>query len=763
MPWAGVGAGPVGGSGSRSEGKENGSLRDHRPDEEPLFPRSFLNFVLLGSLVWLALAGSAASAAGEIPGCVSETGSGGACVDGTALDGATGVAMSPDGKSVYVASETSRAVAVFARDVTTGAITQLAGTLGCVSETGTGGACTDGTALVGPRSVAVSPDGKNFYFPSSFSAAVAVFKRDEATGVLTQLGGIDGCVSETGTGGACTDGTALGGARSVALSPDGKSVYVTAFFSNAVAIFSRDEATGKLIQLEGTAGCVSETGTGGACTDGTALEGARTVTVSPDGTSVYVVSETSGSVSTFARDGATGAITQIGGIAGCVSDTGSGGACTDGRALGGSAGVAVSPDGKHVYVASFGSDSVSTFARDAATGTLTQLAGTAGCVSETGTAGNCADGIALDRTRTVVVSPDGTSVYVASETSAAVAAFARDPVTGILTQLTGSSACVSETGTGGACADGTGLLSARSVIVSSDGKSAYVAAFSSSAVSAYARDLITGALTQLGSVVSSPPPPPVNQGSLFFSLRAAATLSGIKAANEDVLLFDGNTGFSLSFDGSDVGLKNLRVDAFTWLDGNSLLLSFDSAGAVPGVPGTIDDSDIVQFDASSLGDATSGTFRLYFDGSDVALTTDAHDIDAVEVLSDGRILISTTGSTSVTGATTGDEDLLLFTPTSLGDLTAGSFSLFFDGSDVGLLDSTEDIDAAAVDADGNIYLSTLGAFAVPGASGQDEDVFIFTPTALEPPTTTGSFASTLYFDGSTFGLDMNNVFAVDVP
>ena len=94
-------------------------------------------------------------------------------------------------------------------------------------------------------------------------------------------------------------------------------------------------------------------------------------------------------------------------------------------------------------------------------------------------------------------------------------------------------------------------------------------------------DLTTGALTQLGSVS---PPPPVNQGSLFFSLRAAATLSGIKAANEDVLLFDGNTGFSLSFDGSDVGLKNLRIDAFTWLYGNSLLLSFDSAGAVPGNP-----------------------------------------------------------------------------------------------------------------------------------------------------------------------------------
>ena len=42
--------------------------------------------------------------------------------------------------------------------------TQLAGTHGCVSETGTGGTCADGTALVAPY-VAVSPDGKNLYFP----------------------------------------------------------------------------------------------------------------------------------------------------------------------------------------------------------------------------------------------------------------------------------------------------------------------------------------------------------------------------------------------------------------------------------------------------------------------------------------------------------------------------------------------------------------------------------------------------------------------
>ena len=54
--------------------------------------------------------------------------------------------VSPDGKSVYVASESSGAVAVFDR-AADGALTQKAGTAGCVSETGSGGVCADGTAL----------------------------------------------------------------------------------------------------------------------------------------------------------------------------------------------------------------------------------------------------------------------------------------------------------------------------------------------------------------------------------------------------------------------------------------------------------------------------------------------------------------------------------------------------------------------------------------------------------------------------------------
>jgi len=440
---------------------------------------------------------AAARTASGPAGCVSATGTGGACTVGTALDGATGVSSSPDGANVYAAAETSRSVSVFSRAPETGAIAQLMGTDGCVSASGLGGACAKGAALVGPRSLGLSPDGKNLYFPATTAAAIAVFSRDPTSGALRQLAGTSGCISESGTKGACAVGTALAGARSAAVSTDGTSVYVASYFADAIAVFSRDLTTGALTQLAGTAGCVSESGTSGACVDGVALDGARTVVVSPDNRTVYVASEASGAIAIFARDTTTGALTQLAGVRGCVSQTGSGGACTKGRALGGASDVVVSPDGEHVYAASMASDAVAVFSRDPSTGALTQLIGRSGCSSETGSRGSCTDANALDRARSVAISPDGSSVYVAAETSDAVAVFSRNAMTGALAQLPGTGGCVSDTGSSGECADGTALDGPRGVSVSPDGKNVYVASFWSSAVSIFARDPTTGSLAQL--------------------------------------------------------------------------------------------------------------------------------------------------------------------------------------------------------------------------------------------------------------------------
>jgi hypothetical protein len=196
------------------------------------------------------------------------------------------------------------------------------------------------------------------------------------------------------------------------------------------------------------------------------------------------------------------------------------------------------------------------------------------------------------------------------------------------------------------------------------------------------------------------------------------------------------------------------------LSNGHLLVSLTAAGTIGGV--LADDSDVLEFTPTSLGPATAGTWSLYFDGSDVSLSSNDEDIDGFAVLPNGNLLVSTTGTPTVPGLSgLQDEDLLLFTPTSLGATTAGSWSVSFDGSDVGLSNNnSEDVDAVAVNASGLISLSTLGGFSVPGLSGADEDVFDFSPTALGS-TTAGTYAS--FFIGSSAGVPSGaNIDAVEV-
>jgi DNA-binding beta-propeller fold protein YncE len=373
----------------------------------------------------------------QLPGtaaCVSETGSGGSCVNGIVLDAAWSLAISPDGRNVYLGTA-EEVITVFDRDPGTGELTQKAGVPACISETGSGGLCADGVALAWPNHVTVSPDGNNVYAASGISSAVAVFDRGPSTGALAQKAGTDACVSETGTGGSCAIGRALAGASGVAVSPDGRHVYVASYVSDALATFERNVTTGQLTQkLLG--GCVSEDGSGGQCDNGLALVGSTWATVSPDGRNVYVASHISDAVAVFDRNHANGVLTQKAGVSACVSETGTNGDCANGKALAGPLQAVVSPDGRNVYVVSYDSHAMAVFDRNLATGALSQKAGLAGCVSESGTGGTCTDGRGLDAAHHLAVSPDGRSVYVASA-GGALAVFDRDPATGALSQKPG--------------------------------------------------------------------------------------------------------------------------------------------------------------------------------------------------------------------------------------------------------------------------------------------------------------------------------------
>jgi hypothetical protein len=246
--------------------------------------------------------------------------------------------------------------------------------------------------------------------------------------------------------------------------------------------------------------------------------------------------------------------------------------------------------------------------------------------------------------------------------------------------------------------------------------------------------------------------------SLYLSVASGGTIGNLSGVDDlDIISFDGSN-FAMVFDASDVGISGPDLNAFHFLDEDTILLSFSSALTIGSL--AVDPQDVVQFDATSLGPNSAGSISLYLDGSDVGLDTSSEVIDAIDVLPDGRILISTTGNPSLPGVSGADEDIIAFTPTSLGSNTSGTWMMYFDGSDVGLnTNSGEDIDGINVLPNGDIYLSTLGAFAVSGVTGSQEDVFVCTPTSLG--TVTGCiFSSSLVFDGSLWGLAGNNIDAI---
>jgi sugar lactone lactonase YvrE len=421
-------------------------------------------------LAGMVVAGAAVGATGDLSydGCVSNDGSGGTCVDvpGTPLSGAAAIALSPDSKSLYVASLTSGTITHFFA-APGGQISYD----GCVSSDGSGGLCADapGTSLVGAEGVAVSPNGA-VYVASRDSSSITHFFA-AAGGQLTY----DGCISNDGSGGSCVDapGSPLTGANAVAVSPDGKSVYVTApgvithFFAAAGGQLTYD-------------GCISNDGSGGLCVDapGTPLSSADSVAVSPDGRSVYVASPGSNAIVHFFA-AAAGQLTYDG----CVSTDGSGGACATASApaLTDVTSVAVSPDGHSVYVTAVADSSVSHFFA-AAGGQLTYD----GCVSNDGSGGLCANapGTPLGEADSVAVSPDGGTVYVTALADT-LSTFAVASPGGQIT----FSHCISTSGSDGACTDapGTSLEGITRVAVSPNGASVYTGAFAGAAITHFFR------------------------------------------------------------------------------------------------------------------------------------------------------------------------------------------------------------------------------------------------------------------------------------
>ncbi|MEM9773370.1 MAG: DUF4832 domain-containing protein [Chloroflexota bacterium] len=256
---------------------------------------------------------------------------------------------------------------------------------------------------------------------------------------------------------------------------------------------------------------------------------------------------------------------------------------------------------------------------------------------------------------------------------------------------------------------------------------------------------------------------------IYISSNTIGIVDNITFLDEDIMVYNAGTEtWGYHFDGSDVGLKGnafLDVDAFTLLDDESILLSIAGDSTLPNI-GPVDDSDIVRFVPTQLGANTQGTFEMYFDGSDVGLTSNKEDIDGIAVLSDGRILISTLGAAQVLkqfGNTLNvlDEDIMAFTPISLGSNTSGFFSLYLDGSDLGLDTPEEDTWGVSINHDEtNLFLTTQGNFNTGSIAGIAAD--IFTCIGLTTGNVSGCNTQSKFFDGALNGIGSEKLDGIDV-
>ena len=200
---------------------------------------------------------------------------------------------------------------------------------------------------------------------------------------------------------------------------------------------------------------------------------------------------------------APGSLVQLGESNSCISSDGES-ECptTNGEGLAGSEDVAVSPDGQNVYVLGADDDAIAEFGRND-DGSLSE----AGCIADSSSEGGCDSNTAtgLVDPDAIVISPDGNNVYVAATDShdiGTIAEFARDPETGLLTQLS-PNACIAENlnetdDVHSDCSNqtGHGIEAPDGLAVSPDGQNVYAVSENGDDIAEFARNS-NGSLTQL--------------------------------------------------------------------------------------------------------------------------------------------------------------------------------------------------------------------------------------------------------------------------
>jgi hypothetical protein len=146
----------------------------------------------------------------------------------------------------------------------------------------------------------------------------------------------------------------------------------------------------------------------------------------------------------------------------------------------------------------------------------------------------------------------------------------------------------------------------------------------------------------------------LDTGNIVLSTVSGATLGGLAFGKGDLVEYDPTTDTAtLLFDENLFSSSQPNIDAAYLLDTGNIILSTTGNATLGGLGFGKD--DLIEYNP------TTDTASLFFDGS---LFSGNEDIDAVHLLNNGNIVLSTVGGATLGGLSFGPGDLAEYNPTT---------------------------------------------------------------------------------------------------
>ncbi len=347
------------------------------------------------------------------------------------LGGVQNLAITADGTSLYASSQNDDAIVEFARNTSTGALEYTVnGSCYDDEDTNLEASCTNVKALDSAQGIAVSADGQSVYVASVDNDAIAHFDRN-ASGTEPMNGNLNQdidnpCITDPGAqeDGCDATTTNLATPLDIVISADHEALYMSDRDLDTIAIFDRDTPP------DPDPGDISDDG---ARSGDPGLAGVSSLAMGPEGDSLYAIGEHDEALVRYERLAGNALDPQFCfedndfgvDLMDCEDVDGLAGA-NDMGAIGPNA-IAIPPDGRSLYLATGSDSAIARFSRDPADGSLNYL----GCIDDAVDGPDtCADSLGVLSGVSGVVSAGNGMLYASAPLDQVIGTFSRelDPV-----------------------------------------------------------------------------------------------------------------------------------------------------------------------------------------------------------------------------------------------------------------------------------------------------------------------------------------------